>query len=155
MPISTAQKTFPCYRNEKGDVIFSEEDIPSCAKKVERKGVYRLCFKGIVDEEAFQCSYTNKIDRGITMRPRELKRPTCFATSCFSKKNDALVKRSAWISNNPLLVIAVGNITVDSGVSCTDHELNNDDNYSHINWWIYREYNASNDFSKCEEGIAI
>lgn len=151
MNVLAAKKTFPCYRNEQGVVIFSAENIPLSATEIERKNVYRICFNGVIDKEAFDCTYISYKRRNRTLRPKDLRKPDCFATSCFADLNDALVKKEAWSGNNPSLIIAIGDITKDSGVSCTDESLKNNGNNSHINWWIYLEYEPHKHFKLFEE----
>jgi len=133
-----AVKTFPCYKNNKGKIIFSEENLPPCAAEIERKNVYRLCLNGKINKEAFDCTYINKKKKKLTIRDDSLSDAGTFSTSCCYELKEIIKKQAMFTKNNPKAIIAIGDIEKESGYSCTDREWKTKKN-SHIHWWIYLE----------------
>lgn len=142
------RNTIPCYKDKDGTVIFSQNDLPTCAKDVERLSVYRLCLNGVIDSDAFECTYVSKQKNNLTIRDEELSNPTTFSTSCFSLLKDIKKKQALFTKNHPSVVVAVGDILEGFGRSCFDKELKPKTKSSHINWWIYSEAEPHNCFKE-------
>ena len=79
------KKSFPCYRNAIGEVIFDHNMLPDNAIQQNIEEVYRVCKKGKINVEAFLSSY----EEGIHNKDIDISNPSTFSTSCFEKPKDA------------------------------------------------------------------
>lgn len=140
-------KSFPCYRNAAGEVIFDINKLPKNAKQQEIKEVYRVCKKGKIDAEAFCCTY----EEGIHNKEIDIKDPSTFSTSCYDKPKDAKRLCKCIKKWNPSPVIAKGYITYDSGYSLRDIDKFPPKKGSHIDWWIFDEEQPENYFEEWGE----
>ena len=136
MDVEKAKRTFPCYKDASGSVIFDKTKLPPQAKQQEITTVYRICRNGIVDANAFLSSYCD-----VHNKDMDLSDPSSFSTSCFEVIKDAKKRLAFFSKKNPQAIIAKGYIKSESG-----YTLRNNDKVpkpkgksSHIDWWIFVE----------------
>ena len=142
-----AKKSFPCYRNAAGKVIFDHSKLPANAKQQDIEEVYRVCKKGKIDAEAFLSSY----EEGLHNKDMDLDDPSTFSTSCFEKLRDAKLLCKCIKKWNPSPVIAKGHIVYDSGFSLRDKDKAIPKKGSHVDWWIFDGEHPENYFEEWSE----
>ncbi len=141
------KKSFPCYRNAAGEVIFDSSKLPDNAKQQNIEEVFRICKKGKIDAEAFHSTY----EEGTHNKDIDLNDPSTFSTSCFEKLKDAKRLFKCIKKWNPSPVIAKGHIAYDSGFSLCDKDRFMPKKGSHVDWWIFCGEHPENYFEEWSE----
>ena len=137
------KKTFPCYRNVEGDILFNQSMLPEEAIQQSFEKVYRLCLNGELTHDSFLCTYMEHNN----IRDRQLNEFGTFSTSCYNKTRGIKRCLKCMRRNYPKVVIAKGSIKNDSGFSYLDKPKE-----GHIHWWIFVEEKPEDYFSIIEEG---
>ena len=117
--------------------------------------VYRVARSGIINRDAFLSSFQERKlglvqhRDGFLMSQQANYDIGAYSTSCFEKKNRAnkilqVIKKH---SDGPVLL--AGKIVPDSGLSMrtADSKSKRKAGESHIDWWIYSDFDPSGDFS--------
>lgn len=140
------------------------EDYPSNLKdKIIEDGgaenafdcVYRVARSGIINRDAFLSSFQEHKFGIVQHRDIALmlQQGQCnigaYSTSCFEDKNQAnkVLQMIKKYSDGPILL--KGKIVPDSGLSMrtADSKSKRKAGSSHIDWWIYSDFDPSGDFS--------
>ena len=117
--------------------------------------VYRVARNGIINRDAFLSSFQEyKFDivpnRDIALMLQEGRCDIgAYSTCCFEDKNQAnkvleMIKKH---SDGPIML--KGSIVPDSGLSMrtADSKSKRNAKKSHIDWWIYSDFDPSGNFS--------
>ncbi len=149
MDVEKAKRTFPCYKDERGSVIFDSTKLPKQAKMQDIATAYRICRNGIVDDKAFLPSYCD-----VHSKDMDLSDPSSFSTSCFECVREAKKRLAFFGSKNPQAIIAQGYINSESGYTLrhNDKEPKPKKRSSHIDWWIYEEEEPWSYFKEVKTG---
>lgn len=137
------KRTFPCYRNADGTILFDKSMLPVAAQQQDFENVYRLCLNGKLNSDSFLCTYLDKFN----IRDRDLSDSGTFSTSCFNKIRGVKQCLKFMRRNHPNVIVAKGSIKIDSGFSYLDKPKT-----GHIHWWIFVEEKPEDYFSIIKEG---
>lgn len=134
MDAEKAKRTFPCYKDENGKVIFDRTKLPQEAKMQDIATAYRVCRNGMVDSNAFLPSYLD-----VHNKETDITNPSTFSTSCFESFKEAKKRLAFFGSKNPQAILAKGSISAESGYTLRrkDKLPKPKNNKSHIDWWIF------------------
>lgn len=125
-----------------------ESDILPKEAKCERKHVYRIIKSGIMDRAAFMSTYEEVING---LRPKgkrwNLNDPSTYSTSCNTDIKDAEYLLTVFMRNYPKPFIAEGETVEECGPSQLTSEREPNE-YSHVDWWIYKDSSPQNAFKK-------
>lgn len=136
MDAEKANRTFPCYRDKNGNVIFDKSKLPIQAEQQDIAAAYRICRNGIVDSKAFLPTFLD-----VHSKDLDLTNPSSFSTSCFERLKEAKKRLAFFGTKNPKAIIAEGSIKSESGYTLRhkDKVSKPSKASSHIDWWIYEE----------------
>lgn len=137
------KKTFPCYRNDDGKILFDQSMLPEEAIQQDFDVVFRLCLNGKVNHEAFLCTYLDPFNNRD--KTKDLDKASTFSTSCKKKINEIRRLKACMQKNQPKAVVAKGKISADSGYSYYKKKKD------HIDWWIFEEEKPEEYFYIYEE----
>lgn len=134
-----------------------EKMLVNCgAKEQEYPCVYRIAYAGILDAQAFESTYANRIRRKIALRPEAKQDVGTYSTSCFERFEDAQYIKNVCMRRQRRAKIAQGKIEKKTGYSQLTKEREPERQDSHIDWWIFSTTQIEKDvvpcFSLCEEG---
>lgn len=147
MDMNQAKQLFPSYYKSKELERILEVD------EGKEFNVYRICKKGIIDENAFVPSNeefsnmeidTNDIDKTINS----------YSVSTFEKFND--IKRTLKLMQrkNPKAKVAYGTTVRSCGLSAhTKNYMKKKNAKSHIDWWVFKNSNPHRYFNELEGDI--
>lgn len=137
------KKTFPCYRDSYGTILFNQSMLPKEAIQQDFDEVFRLCLNGEVNHDAFLCTYLDPFNNRD--KSKELDNCSTFSTSCKKKYNGIRRLKVCMQKNHPKAVVAKGRISADSGYSYYKKKED------HIDWWIFEEEKPEEYFFIYEE----
>lgn len=128
---------------------FEDEILPSDVH-FEKKFVYRVMKKGVIDREGF-ISTCEEVQRGLRPRHKRdvLEDPSYYSTSCNGDLEDARSAVELLSGHHPKAIIAQGVINPPAcGPWQLTEERTGKSNNSHIDWWVYDDAEPQNDFKE-------
>lgn len=139
MDINKAEKIFPNF--------FKNFKMPVGAK-CENINVYRLCFWGEIDRQAFYGSYEAQAKGLISIKniSEDSDDPGQYSTSCFENIRDIKKMKKLFSRHYPEVIVAYGTTEKSCGPHQRTIERESDRRDSHVDWWIYENSDPQNYF---------
>lgn len=144
MDLNRAEKVFPKF--------FRNIKLPQGAK-FQNLEVYRFCFYGDINRDAFRGSYEDCIIKKVISNKNiteDSTDPGHYSTSCFESIKDARRMKRLFTRRYPDTIVAKGITSKDCGPCQRTTERLPDKKGSHVDWWIYENSNPENYFEKIE-----
>lgn len=134
-----------------------EKILMNCgAKEQDFPKVYRIAYEGVLNAQAFESTYANKVRRGMKLSPEAKQDVGTYSTSCFEQLEDAKYIREVVMRRQRKAKIAQGKIRQETCYSQLTKERDPQKMDSHIDWWIFGTTQVEEEiipyFSLCEEG---
>lgn len=144
MDLNRAEKVFPNF--------FRNIELPKGAKLQELK-VYRFCFYGEINRDAFRGSYEDCIIKKVISNKKideNSKDPGHYSTSCFEDIKDIRKMKKLFTKHHPETIVAKGITNKECGPCQRTSERIPKRKDSHVDWWIYENSNPEDYFEKIE-----